>query len=91
MSIDASLIRPQKTPDILDVIAASSSETIPTPPLLAWALLDLLPAGGVLVESGYRRPGSWNEVRLNPPGSGSAPDARTGRVAARSALRSDRS
>ncbi len=44
MSIDASLIRPQKTPDILDVIAALSSDAIPTPPLLAWALLDLLPA-----------------------------------------------
>jgi site-specific DNA-methyltransferase (adenine-specific) len=31
-------------PDILDVIAALSSDAIPTPPVLARALLDLLPA-----------------------------------------------
>jgi site-specific DNA-methyltransferase (adenine-specific) len=36
--------RPQHTPDILDVIAALSSDAVPTPPLLARALLDLLPA-----------------------------------------------
>jgi site-specific DNA-methyltransferase (adenine-specific) len=30
-------------PDILDVIAALSSDAIPTPPVLAQALLDLLP------------------------------------------------
>jgi len=33
----------QRVPDILDVIAALSSDAIPTPPLLARALLDLLP------------------------------------------------
>lgn len=32
-----------RTPDILDVIAALSSDAVPTPPLLARALLDLLP------------------------------------------------
>ena len=30
-------------PDILDVIAALSSDAIPTPPVLARALLDVLP------------------------------------------------
>jgi site-specific DNA-methyltransferase (adenine-specific) len=34
---------PQRVPDILDVIAALSSDAIPTPPLLARALLDILP------------------------------------------------
>ena len=34
---------PQHVPDILDVIAALSSDAVPTPPLLARALLDLLP------------------------------------------------
>ena len=38
------LTRPQRVPDILDVIAALSSDAVPTPPLLARALLDLLPA-----------------------------------------------
>lgn len=38
------LTRPQqRMPDILDVIAALSSDAVPTPPLLARALLDLLP------------------------------------------------
>jgi len=37
------LTRPQRVPDILDVIAALSSDAVPTPPLLARALLDLLP------------------------------------------------
>lgn len=32
-----------RVPDILDVIAALSSDAVPTPPLLARALLDLLP------------------------------------------------
>lgn len=36
--------RRRHIPDILDVIAALSSDAIPTPPLLARALLDLLPA-----------------------------------------------
>ncbi len=37
-------MRPQqRMPDILDVIAALSSNAIPTPPLVARALLDLLP------------------------------------------------
>jgi site-specific DNA-methyltransferase (adenine-specific) len=40
----ASLTRQQRMPDILDVIAALSSDAIPTPPLLARALLDILPA-----------------------------------------------
>lgn len=40
----SSLTRPQHVPDILDVIAALSSDAIPTPPLLARALLDILPA-----------------------------------------------
>lgn len=35
--------RTQHVPDILDVIAALSSDAIPTPPLLARALLDILP------------------------------------------------
>ncbi len=38
------LIRAQRVPDILDVIAALSSDAVPTPPLLARALLDLLPS-----------------------------------------------
>jgi hypothetical protein len=38
------LTRQQRVPDILDVIAALSSDAVPTPPLLARALLDLLPA-----------------------------------------------
>lgn len=37
------LTRPQRIPDILDVIAALSSDAVPTPPLLARALLDILP------------------------------------------------
>lgn len=37
------LTRTQRVPDILDVIAALSSDATPTPPLLARALLDLLP------------------------------------------------
>lgn len=40
----ADLTRPQRVPDILDVIAALSSDAVPTPPLLARALLDILPA-----------------------------------------------
>lgn len=36
--------RRRHIPDILDVIAALSSDAIPTPPVLARALLDLLPA-----------------------------------------------
>jgi site-specific DNA-methyltransferase (adenine-specific) len=40
----SSLTRPQRVPDILDVIAALSSDAVPTPPRLARALLDLLPA-----------------------------------------------
>lgn len=39
----ADLTRPQRVPDILDVIAALSSDAVPTPPLLARALLDILP------------------------------------------------
>lgn len=35
--------RQRRVPDILDVIAALSSDAIPTPPALARALLDLLP------------------------------------------------
>ena len=35
--------RQRHVPDILDVIAALSSDAIPTPPVLAQALLDLLP------------------------------------------------
>ena len=35
--------RPVHVPDILDVIAALSSDAVPTPPVLARALLDLLP------------------------------------------------
>lgn len=38
-----SLTRQQRMPDILDVIAALSSDAVPTPPLLARALLDILP------------------------------------------------
>ncbi len=37
------LTRQQRVPDILDVIAALSSDAVPTPPLLARALLDILP------------------------------------------------
>jgi len=37
------LTRPQRVPDILDVIAALSSDAVPTPPLLARAVLDILP------------------------------------------------
>jgi site-specific DNA-methyltransferase (adenine-specific) len=48
MSVDTStkvaLVRRQHMPDILDVIAALSSDAIPTPPVLAGALLDILPA-----------------------------------------------
>jgi len=36
-------MRNQRVPDILDVIAALSTDAVPTPPLLARALLDLLP------------------------------------------------
>lgn len=44
MSIEAApLTRQQRMPDILDVIAALSSDAVPTPPLLARALLDILP------------------------------------------------
>lgn len=35
--------RPRRIPDILDVIAQLSSDEVPTPPLLARAMLDLLP------------------------------------------------
>src|SRR5688572_8279159 len=35
--------RARRVPDILDVIAALSSDAVPTPPVLARALLDLLP------------------------------------------------
>lgn len=38
------LVARPRVPDILDVIAALSSDAIPTPPLLARALLDILPA-----------------------------------------------
>ncbi|MDP2289110.1 MAG: Eco57I restriction-modification methylase domain-containing protein [Actinomycetota bacterium] len=48
MSIDltntSGLTRTQRVPDILDVIAALSSDAVPTPPLLARALLDILPS-----------------------------------------------
>lgn len=37
------LTRAKRVPDILDVIAALSSDAVPTPPLLARALLDSLP------------------------------------------------
>lgn len=37
------LTRPQRVPDILDVIAALSANAIPTPPVLARAVLDILP------------------------------------------------
>ena len=47
MSIDVTdttrLERRQRVPDILDVIAALSSDAVPTPPVLARALLDILP------------------------------------------------
>lgn len=42
-TIGVGAARTQHIPDILDVIAALSSDAIPTPPLLARALLDLLP------------------------------------------------
>jgi site-specific DNA-methyltransferase (adenine-specific) len=51
--IDAGLTRPRHIPDILDAIAALSSDAIPTPPVLARALLDLLPAE-VWSNSDYR-------------------------------------
>lgn len=41
--IGIGLTRQHHVPDILDVIAALSSDAIPTPPVLARALLDLLP------------------------------------------------
>ena len=43
LTSDAGLREPQRVPDILDVIAALSSDAVPTPPLLARALLDILP------------------------------------------------
>ena len=43
MTTTMPLLRPQHVPDILDVIAALSSDAIPTPPKLARALLDILP------------------------------------------------
>ena len=43
MTTTLPLLRPQHVPDILDVIAALSSNAIPTPPKLARALLDILP------------------------------------------------
>jgi len=43
MTDSPALVRPQHVPDILDVIAALSSDAVPTPPVLARALLDLLP------------------------------------------------
>ncbi len=48
MTLDASTLaadgaRQRRVPDILDVIAALSSDQIPTPPVMARALLDLLP------------------------------------------------
>lgn len=42
--ITGGIARAQYMPDILDVIAALSSNAIPTPPVLASALLDLLPS-----------------------------------------------
>lgn len=57
MTIDVTsagdLTRPQRVPDILDVIAALSSDAVPTPPLLARALLDILPTE-VWSNPGYR-------------------------------------
>jgi site-specific DNA-methyltransferase (adenine-specific) len=41
--IGIGLTRQHHVPDILDVIAALSSDAVPTPPVLARALLDLLP------------------------------------------------
>lgn len=49
----SSALRVQRVPDILDVIAALSSDAIPTPPVLARALLDLLP-DEVWSNPGYR-------------------------------------
>jgi site-specific DNA-methyltransferase (adenine-specific) len=43
MTTTSPLLRQQHVPDILDVIAALSSNAIPTPPKLARALLDILP------------------------------------------------
>ncbi|CAB4968363.1 MAG: restriction endonuclease [Actinobacteria bacterium] len=43
MTDAVALTRQQRVPDILDVIAALSSDAVPTPPLLARALLDVLP------------------------------------------------
>lgn len=45
--------RSRHIPDILDVIAALSSDAVPTPPVLARALLDLLP-GEVWTNPEYR-------------------------------------
>lgn len=42
-TIGIGTIRQHRVPDILDVIAALSSDAVPTPPVLARALLDLLP------------------------------------------------
>lgn len=44
LAVTGGLSRGQRVPDILDVIAALSSDAVPTPPLLARALLDVLPA-----------------------------------------------
>ena len=44
LTVTGGLTRPQHVPDILDAIAALSSDAVPTPPLLARALLDILPA-----------------------------------------------
>jgi len=44
LTLSAGLRRLHRVPDILDVIAALSSDAVPTPPLLARALLDVLPA-----------------------------------------------
>lgn len=40
---EEALVQRHHVPDILDVIAALSSDAVPTPPVLARALLDLLP------------------------------------------------
>ena len=60
------LTRPQRVPDILDVIAALSSDAVPTPPLLARALLDLLPAE-VWTNPGLPLAGPGYQVRVDPP------------------------
>jgi site-specific DNA-methyltransferase (adenine-specific) len=46
-------VRERHIPDILDVIAALSSDAVPTPPVLARALLDVLP-GEVWTNPEYR-------------------------------------